>query len=240
MNRPPWRKLLARRPVRMAAAAAVVAAAGLAVAWHAGFDREALKALWGEVEGFLRGHLWALFLALVVLPGLPFPSSVLLVTTGAVLHDHPLLACLLCLVALALNMSWTYWLAAGPGRRWVVRLIRLFGIEIPVLPGRDHLRLILVLRLTPGVPLFLQNYALGFLHAPFRLYLPLSIVLTGLFASGFVLVGAGVSDGRFMPVLSGAALVAAGAVLTHWLRVVLQRRAAANRAGVSGAPGPGR
>lgn len=208
----------------MAAAAAVVAAVALAAAWQAGFDRVALAALWRDTEAFVRAHLWALFLALVVLPGLPFPVSALLLTAGAVLHDRPLAACLMCLLALALNMSWTYWLAAGPGHHAIARLVRRFGIEIPVLPRRDHLRLILILRLTPGLPLFFQNYALGLVRAPFRLYLPLSIVLTGLLASGIVLVGAGVSDGRFLPLASGAALVGAGIALTSWLRARLRRR----------------
>ncbi|MEO8614657.1 MAG: hypothetical protein ABI600_05905, partial [Luteolibacter sp.] len=100
-------------------------------------------------------------MALVILPGLPIPTSALLLTAGVVWRDQPMMACLLCLLALILNLTWTYWLAAGPARRLVEKMLAATGIQIPDLPRGDHLKLILVMKLTPGIPLFLQNYLLG-------------------------------------------------------------------------------
>jgi uncharacterized membrane protein YdjX (TVP38/TMEM64 family) len=124
----------------------------------------------------------------------------------------------ICLIAMAKNMSWTYWLAARPGRGLVEKLLSEGKICIPELPHGNHLRFILLLRLTPGFPLFLQNYLLGFFRVPFRLYLPVSLGCSGLIASGMVLSAAGVADGNLKPVITGVVLIAFGVVVVQWLK----------------------
>jgi uncharacterized membrane protein YdjX (TVP38/TMEM64 family) len=119
---------------------------------------------------------------------------------------------------MALNMTWTYWVAARPGRGLVEKLLAATSLRIPELPRGNHLQMILILRLTPGVPLFLQNYLLGFFRVPFRLYLPVSMGCTGLIASGVVLSGAGVAEGDLTPVITGVALIALGFLLVRMLR----------------------
>lgn len=215
---------IASKPWRFAAAGSVVLLAAVLVAWQAGFDRAAMAAAWKDLEAFLQAHPWALFIALVVLPGLPFPVSALLLAAGVAWSDHPVWACGVCLGALAFNISWTYWAAAYPGRKLVERLIRWSRLKIPEVAPGDQLGLILVMRLTPGIPLFFQNYVLGFVRAPFRLYLPLSVLINGVHACGFVLVGAGVSDGKLLPVASGAGLVVVAVIVTRWLRAKLAKR----------------
>jgi uncharacterized membrane protein YdjX (TVP38/TMEM64 family) len=218
------RKMLADRRV-IAAVAFLVFAVALAgvVAWRMGVGLDDLKAWWGVTESYLKENPWALFLALVILPGLPVPTTALLLTAGVVWRHQPVMACLLCLFALILNLTWTYWLAAGVGRNTVEKLLAATSIKIPDLPRGDHLKLILVLKLTPGIPLFLQNYLLGFLRAPFSLYLPLSILCNGVIGIGVVLSGAGLSNGKLMPALTGVSLVVLGAVLTHFVRGWLAR-----------------
>jgi uncharacterized membrane protein YdjX (TVP38/TMEM64 family) len=224
------RMLMADRRVRLAGF--LLGLAGLVLiwlAWQAGVDLARLKEIWRVTEEFLKRHPMVLFLALVILPGLPVPTSALLLTAGVVWRDRPVIACGLCLLALALNLSWTYWLAAGPARRVVEKLLRASEVQIPDLPRGDHLKLILVLKLTPGIPLFFQNYLLGFLHAPFRLYLLISMLGNGLIGTGIVLSGAGISDGRLMPALTGLSLIVVGIVLTHLIRGWLGGRGRAEK-----------
>ena len=133
---------IASKPWRFAAAGSAVFLLVALLAWQAGFDRAALAAIWSDVEAFLQARPWALFIALVVLPGLPFPVSVLLLAAGVAWNDHPVWACGLSLCALAINMSWTYWVAAHPGRRLVEWFIGWSGMKIPDIPSGDHLRLI--------------------------------------------------------------------------------------------------
>ncbi len=220
-----FRKLLSDRRIQGLFLSLVLMGilAGL-LAWQMGVTLADLKSAWTTVEGYLKTHPSTLFWALVILPGLPVPTTALLLTAGVVWRERPLMACLLCLLALLLNLSWTYWLAAGPGRKVVERILAATPIKIPELPKGDQLKLILVLKLTPGIPLFLQNYLLGFLRAPFHLFLGISLLANGLIGTGVVLSGAGLSDGRIMPAISGIFLIVVGAVLTKWIRGWIARR----------------
>jgi uncharacterized membrane protein YdjX (TVP38/TMEM64 family) len=204
------------------------------LAWKTGINLASLKEVWTVTQAYLTKNPWALFLALVILPGLPVPTSLLMLTAGVVWREQPVMACGLCMLALALNFTWTYWLAAGPARRLVEKLLTATSLKIPELPHGDHLKLILVLRLTPGIPLFLQNYLLGFLRAPFYLYLPVSLLCTGIIGSGVILSGAGLADGNLKWAITGLSLIVLGGVFTHLVRGWLERRKKAKE-GVSDA-----
>lgn len=219
------RKLLFHRRVRIALLCLVVASlVGAVVAWKMGVDLAVLKSLWEQVNAYLVEHPAALFWALVFLPGLPIPTSALLFSAGVVWRDRPVMACLLSMLAITLNLTWTYWLAAGPARRLVEKMLATSEIQIPDLPRGDHLKLILVLKLTPGFPFFLQNYLLGFLRAPFHLYLPIAFLCNGIIGTGIVLGGVGLADGKLMPALTGISLIVVGALLTHSVRGWLAKR----------------
>lgn len=225
------RKLLLHRWMRIGLMGALVAGllAG-GIAWKMGVDLASLKEAWRNLNDYLVRHPWTLFAALVVLPGLPVPTSALLFTAGVVWREQPLMAVGLSMVGISLNLTWTYWLAAGPARRLVEKVLAATEIQIPDLPRGDHLRLILIMKLTPGIPFFLQNYLLGFLRAPFCLYLPISILSHGIIGTGFVLSGVGLADGNLMPAITGLSLIAVGVVLTQMIRRWLAKK----RLGIEG------
>ena len=103
------RKILSDRRVRILLGVMLVAmTVGSVVAWKMGVDLASLKEMWKTTEAYLKQHPLALFLALVILPGLPIPTSALLLTAGVVWREQPIMACLLCLLALILNLTWTY------------------------------------------------------------------------------------------------------------------------------------
>ena len=212
-----------RVQIALVAVLALMVAGGV-LAWKMGVDLVVLKSGWTQTNEYLARYPWIFFLALVFLPGLPIPFTALLLTAGVVWRQQPLMACLLCLLALVLNLTWTYWLAAGPGRRVVEKLLRATAIEIPELPRGDHLKLILVLKLTPGMPFFFQNYLLGFLRVPFRLFLVISVLCNGIYGTGILLSSVGLANGKLMPVISGISLVALAATLTQLVRGWLAKR----------------
>lgn len=219
------KKLLSDRRVRIfLACCTVLGLIAIFLAWRAGYTLADLKEAWESLKAYLTDNPWVLFVALVILPGLPVPLSALLVIAGLVWGKDPLMACTLCIVALALNLTWTYWLAAGPARRLVEKLLESSAIKIPDLPRGDHLKLILVLKLTPGVPMFFQNYLLGFLRAPFRLYLPVGLLCNGIVGTGIVLSSAGIGNGRVMDALTGVSVIVVGVVLTQFVRGWLAKR----------------
>ncbi len=190
----------------------------LLLAWKAGIGVEELRRAWELAEDFLRERPLWLFLALVILPGLPVPTSALLFLAGVVWREQPLQACLIAILALTINLAWTYGLAAGFGRRTLDRLAAWCGFQIPELKETNQLRVVLALKLTPGIPMFVQNYLCGFLRVPFRLYLLVSLPSNGLIGTGFVLAGVGLGDGKLVPALAGLFLVILGALVIRWVR----------------------
>jgi uncharacterized membrane protein YdjX (TVP38/TMEM64 family) len=194
------------------------------VAWKMGVDLASLKNAWAILNDCLMRYPWAIFIALVILPGFPVPITALFFTAGVVWRDQPVMAIFLSMLGMSLNLTWTYWLAAGPARHWVEKLLVVSGIQIPDLPRADHLRLILILKLTPGIPFFFQNYLLGLLRAPFWIYLPTSIVCNGLMGIGVVLSGVGLADGSLAPVITGVSLIVVGVVFTQLVRGWLARK----------------
>ncbi len=225
----PWmemlRKTLAHRNVRIGLVlllAAAMVAGG--VAWKMGLDLASLKAGWTQLNDYLVKNPAALFIALVFLPGLPVPMSILLFTAGVVWRHQPVMAVSLSMLAISLNLTWTYWLAAGPARRLVEKMLSASSIQIPDLPRGDHLKLILLLKLTPGIPFFFQNYLLGFLRAPFMLFLPVSILCNGIVGAGVILSGAGLADGNLKRAIWGISIIALGVVLTQMIRGWLAKK----------------
>jgi len=107
----------------------------------------------------------------------------------------------------------------------VEKLLAATSLRIPELPRGNDLRMILIVRLTPGLPLFLQNYLLGFFRVPFRLYLPVSMGCSGLIASGIVLSAAGVADGNLTTILTGVPLIVLGWVVVRMIRQRLGKSA---------------
>lgn len=213
------------RRFRLLLGAGLVLAVGvILLGWALGVDVAGLRDAWKRAEAFLVLRPWLLFAGLVVLPGLPVPTTALLLLAGTVWRDQPVAACAICLVAIALNMSWTYWVAARPGRGLVVRFMTALGLRVPELSRESNLRVILLMRLTPGFPFFAQNYLLGFFRVPFRLYLPVSMACNGVISVGVVLSAAGVADGNLVPVLTGVALVVVGLVLVQWIKARVLKR----------------
>ena len=159
---------------------------------------------------------WALFVALVFLPGFGFPAGPLLLLAGLVWGSH-YTSCLIALAAIALNVMWTHSLAAGPARK---RLVRLMGARLQswfAMPRTNLLQVAWLLRVTPGVPLFVQNYALGALGVPLRLSLLTALPVLSLYTCGFVLTGGAIFNGRLGGAISGLALVAAAAIAARLL-----------------------
>ena len=218
-------KRLARdtRVRALVATATVLGVAGIVVAWKMGLDLAKLKQLWVDGEVFLKANPWSLFVAIIFLPGLPFPISALLVLAGLVWGAN-WWARLLALLALALNMTWTYWVAAYPARGVIEKVLANTSLRIPDLPKQDHVRLILMLRLTPGLPLFIHNYVLGFLRTPFRLYLPLSLALSGPISIGILLTGGALMEGKAGLAIAGLGIVVIAVLGTRMLRARLARK----------------
>ena len=168
--------------------------------------------------------IW-LFLAMTFLPLAGIPASPLWILSGVRLGTNAGFA--LSVAALLVNLSAGYWLARGWLRSPLARWVERRGWQVPQLSAADETLVILLLRVTPGVPLFAQNYLLGLAEVHFVRYLLLSIPIQAAYALAFVWFGHSLTSltaWRF--VLAAGVLVGLGLFigllrrwLTRWTRV---------------------
>lgn len=171
----------------MMAGLVVLGGAAGAVAWQFNL-RELLQACldWVRAQG-----AGVFFAAMALLPLAAFPLAPFVLSAGPVFAPTMgaglVIAC--GIGALAVNVSLSYWFGAYGLRPWLERLIVWLGYSVPVLPKNRALEAILLLRVVPGVPFFLQNYLLGLARVPFALYLPLSVAMPAIHLTVAVLAG---------------------------------------------------
>lgn len=176
-------------------------------------------------EGFkwlaesVMAHPWWIFAALCLLPAVGFPMSPLLVVAG--MSFVPLwgvgAALGITSVALLINLTLSYLVAAGPGAPLVATLFRKMGRELPVLDDREAWRVILAVRLAPGFPYVLQNFALGCLRCHFPLYLVISMLVSGSSCLIIMVGGGALLKGNYFLLIKLVFLIVALLLLRRYL-----------------------
>lgn len=178
-------------------------------------DRVAEGITWAR--GLLVGHPGLLFATIALLPAAGFPVSVLLVLGGYVFQDRygAVLGVLVVLLAISLNIMISYWIAkrfAPWFRDWFQRR----GYPLPEMRPGTALQVTVLVRVTPGMPLFVQNYLLGVLMIPWRTY------LIGSFPPQWIVCAILATGGGAL--LAGNWGVVAGAVVFFLLLAMVLRR----------------
>jgi uncharacterized membrane protein YdjX (TVP38/TMEM64 family) len=168
----------------------------------------------------------AFFGAVAVLPAIGAPLSVFSLAAGeafaARLTMPGVIACIL--VAIAVNLALTYWLARYALRPLLMRLVARYGYSVPRVTPENALTVALVVRLTPGPPFFFQGYLLGCAAMPFRLYMIVSWLAVLPWTMAFVILGKAAREGNF-----GKIATALGLLVATTVAVQLLRRRYANR-----------
>lgn len=178
-----------------------------------------------RIVDYLENRPWALFIALAILPGFAFPSSILLVFFSITLSPKfgmPM-TCLLAVCALSICTTWTYLLSIGPLRN-TLKLLLSKRMQIPEPSDTNMLRLGFVFRLTPGIPYALQNVVLGILGMRLRPYLLVSLPINAMWTIAFVLTSGAIFEGRAGLAISGILLIIVLIITTK----MLLRRTKAN------------
>lgn len=172
----------------------------------------------------------AFYAAMATLPVFGAPMGPFAVASGLVFRDQlglPLVL-MLSVAAMTSNITIAYWLA----RRWLrpplTRLVTRWGYTLPQVDSGDATDLIVLLRVTPGPPFFVQNYLLGLAEVPFLRYLLISVATQGLLLSGLVVFGDALGQGKGKVVMLAAGAVVAVLVGTHLWRKHLAKKKAAS------------
>jgi uncharacterized membrane protein YdjX (TVP38/TMEM64 family) len=98
--------------------------------------------------------------------------------------------------------------------KWIARL----GYRVPQVDEGDLTDLAIVVRVTPGIPFFVQNYLLGIAGVPFGRYLLVSCTVVWLYTTGFVLFGDALLNGKGKMAMLAASVLVVAVVATHWAR----------------------
>jgi uncharacterized membrane protein YdjX (TVP38/TMEM64 family) len=103
------------------------------------------------------------FGAMAVLPAVGFPMSPFALAAGPLFAERMgFVTVALCgIAAITFNLTVTYWLARRWLRPWLTRFLTRNGYALPVVESGDVTDLIVLLRVTPGLPFLVQNYLLG-------------------------------------------------------------------------------
>lgn len=133
-------------------------------------------------------------------------------------------AVLAALVALTVNYCLTYALARRGLRPLLQWLVARLGYKLPEVDSGDATDLIVLLRVTPGVPFFVQNYMAGLANMPFGRYFVVSAIIAWPLNTAFLLFGDALLHGKGkVALLSICAILALTAAL-HLVRKHFERR----------------
>lgn len=121
----------------------------------------------------------AFFTAMALLPAVGIPATAFTLTAVPVFGPQlgTTTVVLLALGALTVNIALTHLLASRwfrPPLEWAVNRL---GYKLPRVDTADVNDLIILLRVTPGIPFPAQNYLLGLAGVPFWRYLLISCVI---------------------------------------------------------------
>ena len=91
--------------------------------------------LWALFKEILLANGLFLFLAIAILPGFVLPIAPFLTLAGLWAEQHGAwAACFLCVLSLIANLTWTYWLARGPARSVLQKLLNRTKFKLPKSP----------------------------------------------------------------------------------------------------------
>ncbi|MEM0965298.1 MAG: VTT domain-containing protein [Verrucomicrobiota bacterium] len=214
------------RKLRTAAllAAALVCAIGLVLLLLPSAAVDGALTVLEDLSDKLGEHPVILYGAMVVLPAFFVPQSPMLVLAGLV-YAEPMgevMGALVASSAVALNILWCYFLTVGPLHRVANFFLSKFGFSLPKIPSQDHLKFSFLVRVTPVLPLCIQNYTLGLLRVPLRYYLIASWTTQVPIAFGIAFTAGAILEGNFVIILIAVFVLLLFLFGVKWLRRKLQ------------------
>lgn len=161
-----------------------------------------------------------LFLAVAILPLAGVPASPLLIATGIRLGTG--VGMVFVAAAYLINFSAGYWMARRWFRAALGRWLERRGQSVPKVAAADETQFILLVRITPGPPLFMQTYLLGLAQVNFARYLFFSMLIQMFYVFAFLSFGQSLSHSATWHIILAVALIIGLALGVNLLRRWLQ------------------
>ena len=150
------------------------------------------------------------FTAMAILPALGFPLLPFALAAGPVfgpvLGTGGVVTC--AILAVSVNVTLSYALAATVFRPPVKSLVMRLGYRLPDTNLHNAWFLTLLVRVTPGLPFWMQSYVLGLVRVRFCAYLVVSSLVPAGYLTGAIVFGDAMLQGK-----TGAAFFAIGLIM---------------------------
>ncbi|MBI5382488.1 MAG: VTT domain-containing protein [Opitutae bacterium] len=160
------------------------------------------------------------FTAMAILPGCGVPLLAFMLPVSSLFAERfglPLVV-LFSLVAITINLVLTYSLARWAFRPLLQRIVTHFGFKLPQVDSGDATDMVVLLRVTPGIPFMVQNYLCGLADVPPVKYLVVSCLAGWPAQIAFVVFGAALREGKGQTILMAAGVLVALIAATHLVR----------------------
>ncbi len=124
----------------------------------------------------------------------------------------------LSLAAITFNMMLSYSLARWAIGPFLRRLIERLGYRLPEMEQNDATDMLVILRVTPGVPFCVQNYMAGLANIPVPRYLIISAIIAYVYNTAFIVFGDALLKGKGKVVMVSMGVLLALSAATHMVR----------------------
>ncbi len=172
-----------------------------------------------------RIHPVVFFAGMALLPAIGVPLLPFALAAGpafaARLGTTTVLA--LAIASVSVNTALSYWVARLLKRR-VEAIVRWFGYTLPAVEPTASWKACVAVRLAPGLPFWVQSYALGLSGIGWFPYIAVSTLVPSVYLTGAIIGGEAAWRGGVGAGLFGVSLVLFAALATHLWRK--SRRAA--------------
>lgn len=202
--------------IKLAVVGLVVVAGALLL--MRGYD---IKGLVQQGLALIRGAgATTFFLAMALLPAVGVPLSFFSLTAGSVFGPQIGMPAVitLALASITFNMVLSYFLATRLLRPLLEALLVRLGYKLPQVDSGDVTDLIVLLRVTPGIPFPVQNYLLGLARVPFGKYLLVSSLIQWPANTAFILFGDALLQGKGKVALISLSVILALMAATQLVR----------------------
>jgi len=201
-----------QRGMFVAVALAVIALSAVAIL---GFEEA--RTLVEEAWSWLQRAPAPIFFAVMTLAIMaPLPATAFYVTAGPI-YGVPQSLLWIALV-LAANALLVHAIGSSVLRPRLEAMVTGRGIRIPRLERpSDQLLFLTVMRVTPGIPYFIQSWAIVLASVDRARFVLISVVVQMFYATGFVVLGRSAFEGRLGGVAFAVAFLVAAGIAARWL-----------------------
>jgi len=185
--------------------------------------------------GMLEGVPLAYYaLAIFLLPIFFLPVSPVFFLASARMPEYSYPEVLaVCWLGVAANIIASYFIS----RKFGMIIRRIFarkGINIPDFPPSAHYEFVFLMRMIPGNPLTVQNYALGLANVSFAKYVLVSLPIQFVQIAAYVYFGEGVFEGGLSKIFLGSGILFTLAAIARMLEKRYGYKLKGGKNGVSG------